>query len=83
MNGVLVIDYKPFDFLFMDGMNIFLIFFFGVELSCNRPVRLAYQLPANSTFLSEQTSHQQPASVTFLSEQISTSTAICIDPYRG
>jgi hypothetical protein len=27
---------------------------------------LAYQPPANSTFLSEQTSHQQPASSTFL-----------------
>jgi hypothetical protein len=26
-----------------------------------RPVRLAYQPPANSTFLSEQTSHQQTA----------------------
>jgi hypothetical protein len=26
-----------------------------------RLVRLAYQPPANSTFLSEQTSHQQPA----------------------
>jgi hypothetical protein len=38
-----------------------------------RPVRLAYQPPANSTFLSEQTSHQQSASSTFLSEQISTS----------
>jgi hypothetical protein len=36
-----------------------------------RPVRLAYQPPASSTFLSEQTSHQQPASSTFLSEQIS------------
>jgi hypothetical protein len=34
-------------------------------------VCLAYQPPANSTFLSEQTSHQQPASSTFLSEQIS------------
>jgi hypothetical protein len=34
---------------------------------------LAYQPPANSTFLSEQTSHQQPANSTFLSEQISTS----------
>jgi hypothetical protein len=34
---------------------------------------LAYQPPAISTFLSEQTSHQQPASSTFLSEQISTS----------
>jgi hypothetical protein len=33
----------------------------------------AYQSPAISTFLSEQTSHQQPASSTFLSEQISTS----------
>jgi hypothetical protein len=32
-----------------------------------RPVRLAYQPPASSTFLSEQTSHQQPASSTFLS----------------
>jgi hypothetical protein len=29
--------------------------------SKQRPVRLAYQPPANSTFLSEQTSHQQPA----------------------
>jgi hypothetical protein len=33
----------------------------------------SYQQPAISTFLSEQTSHQQPASSTFLSEQISTS----------
>jgi hypothetical protein len=38
-----------------------------------RPVRLAYQPTASSTFLSEQTSHQQPASRTFLLEQISTS----------
>jgi hypothetical protein len=37
-----------------------------------RPVRLAYQPPASSTFLSEQTSHQQPASSTILSEQTST-----------
>jgi hypothetical protein len=36
------------------------------------PVRLAYQAPASSTFLSEQISHQQPASGTFLSEQTST-----------
>jgi hypothetical protein len=47
------------------------------DLSVNnidfRPVRLAYQPRASSTFLSEQTSHQQPASSTFLSEQISTS----------
>jgi hypothetical protein len=46
------------------------------DLLCLRnygPVPLAYQPPANSTFLSEQTSHQQPASSTFLSEQISTS----------
>jgi hypothetical protein len=34
---------------------------------------LAYQPPASSTFLSEQTSHQQPANNTFLSAQISTS----------
>jgi hypothetical protein len=38
-----------------------------------RSVRLAYQPPASSTFISEQTSQQQPASSTFLSEQISTS----------
>jgi hypothetical protein len=37
------------------------------------PVRLAYQSPANSIFLSEQINHQQPASSTFLSQQISTS----------
>jgi hypothetical protein len=37
------------------------------------PVRLAYQPPASSTFLSEQTSHQQPANSTFISEQTSTS----------
>jgi hypothetical protein len=41
----------------------------------NRPVRLAYQPPASSTFLSEQISHQQPANNTFLSEQTSTSTS--------
>jgi hypothetical protein len=34
---------------------------------------LAYQSPASSTFLSEQTSQQQPANSTFLSEQTSTS----------
>jgi hypothetical protein len=38
-----------------------------------QPVRLAYQPPASSTFISEQTSHQQPASSAFLSKQISTS----------
>jgi hypothetical protein len=38
-----------------------------------RSVRLAYQPPASSIFLSEQTSHQQSGSSTFLSEQISTS----------
>jgi hypothetical protein len=38
-----------------------------------RSVRLAYQPPANSIFLSEQTTHQQSGSRTFLSEQISTS----------
>jgi hypothetical protein len=31
-----------------------------------RHVRLAYQPPANSTFLSEQISHQQPANSNFL-----------------
>jgi hypothetical protein len=36
-------------------------------------IRLAYQPPANSTFLSEQTSNQQPVSSTFLSEQTCTS----------
>jgi hypothetical protein len=39
----------------------------------SRPVHLAYQSPASSIFLSEQTSHQQSASSTFLSEQTSTS----------
>jgi hypothetical protein len=34
---------------------------------------LAYQPPANSTFLSQQISHQQPVSSTFLLEQTSTS----------
>jgi hypothetical protein len=38
-----------------------------------RPVHLAYQPPANSTFLSEQTSHKQPANSIFLSQQTSTS----------
>jgi hypothetical protein len=38
-----------------------------------RPVHLAYQPLANSTFLSEQISHQQPTSGTFLSIQINTS----------
>jgi hypothetical protein len=38
-----------------------------------QPVRLAYQPPASSTFLSEQTSHRQSANSTFLSAQISTS----------
>jgi hypothetical protein len=39
----------------------------------SRPVRLAYEPPASSTFLSEQTSQEQPASSSFLSEQISIS----------
>jgi hypothetical protein len=41
----------------------------GVE----QPVRSAYQPPASSTFLPEQTRHQQPASSTLLSKQTSTS----------
>jgi hypothetical protein len=45
----------------------------AVEGMDAQPVRLAYQPPANSTFLSQQTSHQQSASSTFLSEQTSTS----------
>jgi hypothetical protein len=36
-------------------------------------LRLAYQPPASSTFLSEQINHQQPANSTFLSKQTSTS----------
>jgi hypothetical protein len=43
------------------------------EMAGFHPVRLAYQPPGNSTFLSQQTSHQQPASSTLLSEQTSTS----------
>jgi hypothetical protein len=38
-----------------------------------RPVRLAYQPPDSSTFLSEQISHHQPVNSIFLSEQTSTS----------
>jgi hypothetical protein len=38
-----------------------------------RPVRLAYQPPASSTFLSQQISHQQPANSTLVSERTSTS----------
>jgi hypothetical protein len=41
--------------------------------SALRPVRLAYQSLASSTFHSEQTNHQQSANSTFLSEQTSTS----------
>jgi hypothetical protein len=40
----------------------------GLGVQNQQPVHLAYQPPASSTFLSEQTSHQQPASSTFLSE---------------
>jgi hypothetical protein len=42
-------------------------------IPCRTPVRLAYQLPVSSTFLSQQISHQQPASSTLVSEQTSTS----------
>jgi hypothetical protein len=45
----------------------------AVKLTSNHPVRLAYQPPASSIFLSEQISHQQLAISTFLSEQTSTS----------
>jgi hypothetical protein len=46
---------------------------FSYGLTNHHPVRLAYQPPASSTLLSEQTSHQQSSNSTFLSEQISTS----------
>jgi hypothetical protein len=36
---------------------------------------LAYQPPASSNFVSQQTSHQQPASSTFFSKQTSTATS--------
>jgi hypothetical protein len=42
---------------------------------------LAYQPPASSTFLSEQTSYQQPASSTFHSEQISINHANRVKDY--
>jgi hypothetical protein len=40
-----------------------------LEFFFYRPVRLAYEPPASSTFLSEQTSRQQSTSGTFLSEK--------------
>jgi hypothetical protein len=46
-----------------------------MSFTFQRPVRLAYQPPANSTFLSEQTSHQQPASCTFLSNKSAPATS--------
>jgi hypothetical protein len=42
----------------------------SLEVLERRPVRLAYQPPTSSNFLSEKISHQQPVSSTFLSEQI-------------
>jgi uncharacterized iron-regulated protein len=39
----------------------------------SHPVRLPYQPPTTSTFLSYQTSHRQPTNNTFLPEQINTS----------
>jgi hypothetical protein len=57
--------------------NVSSIYALGAKLAPivgdNGPVRLAYQPPASSIFLSEQTSHQQPANSTFLLEQTSTS----------
>jgi hypothetical protein len=44
----------------------------GGDRQDQRPIRLAYQPPASSIFLSKQTSHQQPASSTFLSQLTST-----------
>jgi hypothetical protein len=43
------------------------------QMQNKHPVHLAYQPAANSTILSEQTSHQQSVNITFLSEQTSTS----------
>jgi hypothetical protein len=44
----------------------------GLFTSSLYPVRLTYQPPDNSTFLSEQTRHQQPTNMLlFLSKQIS------------
>jgi hypothetical protein len=44
----------------------------GSEIAADHhPIRLSYQPPHSSTFLSEQTSHQKSANSTFLSEQIS------------
>jgi hypothetical protein len=54
-------------------MLVVLVGVAGKECDNQRHVRLAYQPPASSTFLSQQISHQQPASSTFLSEQTSTS----------
>jgi hypothetical protein len=54
-------------------MHTLFIAYRRVSLTNIRRVRLAYQPPANSTFLSKQTSHQQPGSSTFLLEQTSTS----------
>jgi hypothetical protein len=45
----------------------------GKKIFVSRPVRLTYQPPASSTFLSQQTNHQQSASSIFLSEQTSIS----------
>jgi hypothetical protein len=57
----------------MMGNHIWLSQFKNVCAWSTVPVCSAYQPPASSTFLSEQTSHQQSASSIFLSEQISTS----------
>jgi hypothetical protein len=53
-----------------NGCVFFYIFLLQLILAL---LRLAYQPPVGSTFLSEQTNYQQPVSSTFLSEQISTS----------
>jgi hypothetical protein len=37
------------------------------------PIRLGYQPPDSSTFLSGEISHQQPGNITFLLEKISSS----------
>jgi hypothetical protein len=67
-------NYQP---LFINPFLLLLyqsIFVAGAGVIKNlRDVRLTYQPPTSSTFLSEQISHQQLANSTFLSEQTSVS----------
>jgi hypothetical protein len=91
---VLKLDFaKAFDSVDWDCLTDVMVKRGFPQLGANQPVRLAYQPPASSTFLSQQISHQQPASSTFPSEQTSTShqppakrtgrMAVCRVPYSG